>query len=402
MNGKEYRFEELNEAPLYIDAIYHGGKKGGYADDVLTKLLPNMRNEGGFRIVQRKDGSGRPAYVALSLSGYEPAWPDHYDNETGILTYYGDNRTPGCGVEQTPMKGNQLLRLMYWWLSIGGESLSNIPPILVFQKTGERRNVRFIGLAVPGIHNVSQDEYFTTIWRTKEEQRFPNYVAKFTIVDLEDEEISKVWLEKLIYDNDKSLEYAPTVWKKFVKHGLASVKPIIAPNVIEYPSREMQLPQDKEGMKILKKIHERYGTRDPFGFEKFSRAFMYKMDSNYRNINLTRPWRDGGRDGVAEYIIETPSNKLKVECAMEAKSFDPESRKGVGVKATSRLISRIRHRQFGILITTAYIDKQAYLEVKEDGHPILFCTGSDIAKVLQLKEGVTSENIDAWLDKNVK
>ena len=62
----------------------------------------------------------------------------------------------------------------------------------------------------------------------------------------------------------------------------------------------------------------------------------------------------------------------------------------------SRLISRIRYRQFGIMITTSYVEKQAYQEVVEDGHPILIVTASDIAGVLR-KNAINSSNVEEWL-----
>lgn len=62
----------------------------------------------------------------------------------------------------------------------------------------------------------------------------------------------------------------------------------------------------------------------------------------------------------------------------------------------SRLISRIRYRQFGIMITTSFVDKQAYREVVEDGHPILIITASDIAGILR-NSAIDSTNIHQWL-----
>ena len=62
----------------------------------------------------------------------------------------------------------------------------------------------------------------------------------------------------------------------------------------------------------------------------------------------------------------------------------------------SRLISRIRYRQFGILITTSYVDKQAYEEVVEDGHPVLIVTASDIAGILR-NNSIDTSNINDWL-----
>lgn len=92
------------------------------------------------------------------------------------------------------------------------------------------------------------------------------------------------------------------------------------------------------------------------------------MDSNFVDFSLTRPWRDGGRDALGFYSISTGGKvnaSLKIDCALEAKCYSPNN--GVGVKEMSRLISRIRYRQFGIMITTSYVDKQAYQEVVEDG-----------------------------------
>ena len=53
--------------------------------------------------------------------------------------------------------------------------------------------------------------------------------------------------------------------------------------------------------------------------------------------------------------------------ALEAKCYAPGH--GVGVRETSRLISRLRYRQFGVLVTTSHLDSQAYQEIREDGHP---------------------------------
>ncbi len=62
----------------------------------------------------------------------------------------------------------------------------------------------------------------------------------------------------------------------------------------------------------------------------------------------------------------------------------------------SRLISRIRYRQFGIMVTTSYVDSQAYKEVIEDGHPILIVTASDIGTILR-NSAITTGNITSWL-----
>jgi len=54
----------------------------------------------------------------------------------------------------------------------------------------------------------------------------------------------------------------------------------------------------------------------------------------------------------------------------------------VGVKDVARLISRIRNRQFGALVTTSVVARQAYQEVRADDHPIVIISGRDIAEIL--------------------
>ena len=63
----------------------------------------------------------------------------------------------------------------------------------------------------------------------------------------------------------------------------------------------------------------------------------------------------------------------------------------------SRLISRIRYRQFGILVTTGYVHHQAYAEIINDGHPILIVTARDIARIL-LNHSINTGNLRAWIE----
>lgn len=71
----------------------------------------------------------------------------------------------------------------------------------------------------------------------------------------------------------------------------------------------------------------------------------------------------------------------------------------VGVKEVSRLISRIRHRQFGVLVTTSVIARQAYEEVREDRHPVIFICGKDIADILITHGYNSSDLVKGFLDR---
>ena len=64
----------------------------------------------------------------------------------------------------------------------------------------------------------------------------------------------------------------------------------------------------------------------------------------------------------------------------------------------SRLISRLRHRQFGILVTTSYVSAQAYREIKEDEHPIIVVSGADIVEILRDNGYSRSGSVQGWLE----
>ena len=390
-----YEFKDLKNADLVVDAIYKGGKAGNAGDDPIIKLFPKLQNMSGFRKAKRNDKSGKIAYVILYTSMNELEWPDYLDVETGIFRYYGDNRKPGNALTKTKQMGNRLLEEVFAMLN-SGENNKNIPPFFVFKKGNEGRDVQFIGFAAPGNPNISPDKDLVAFWRTMGDKRFQNYEAYFTILDTRGDVIKKEWLEALLDDFDNSIKFAPKVWKEFVKKGRNGIKPLTSPKISTViPKKYDQLQCSQEGNKCINAILNHYHN-NPTGFEACAVELVKMMDNNFENFDLTRPWRDGGRDALGHYVIKSghPANKpLKIDCSLEAKCYDSTA---VGVKPMSRLISRIRYRQFGILVTTSYVESQAYREVIEDGHPILIITKADIAYILA-RNTVDSSTILDWL-----
>ena len=62
-------------------------------------------------------------------------------------------------------------------------------------------------------------------------------------------------------------------------------------------------------------------------------------------------------------------------------------------------LSRIKHRDFGVLVTTSAASPQTYEEVREDRHPIVMVSGRDIAEVLIAEEINTIDKLDQWVSK---
>lgn len=388
-----YEFEDLESAPLVIDAVYKS-KSTLFGGGPLGRLLPKVGNQGGFRTVKRRDGSGKIAYIVLYTTGTEIDWPDSLDVETGIWRYFGDNRTPGKSLHDTPAKGNYYLREIFSKIDSPTER-SDIPPFLIFQWAGNQFDAKFLGVAVPGNPNIPPDRELNAIWRSKKGDRFQNYEAYFTVIDTGREEISKEWLKLLITDHANSFEAAPIAWKKFIEFGRQGVKPMLSPRSSEIPNKEQQLPNAQYDIKLLQRIRDYY-KNNPFGFELCSTKIVQMMDNNFEFFELTRPWRDGGRDAIGKYKIGSSHNPLMVDFALEAKCYSSDV--SVGVKSMSRLISRLRYRQFGVLVTTSYVHSQAYKEIIEDGHPILIVNALDIARILRA-QGIDYQNVDIWLSQ---
>ena len=113
-------------------------------------------------------------------------------------------------------------------------------------------------------------------------------------------------------------------------------------------------------------------------------------------MDLTRPSRDGGRDGIGKLNIGRGPSAVLVDFALEAKCYGEGN--SVGVREMSRLISRLRHRQFGILVTTSYVDSQAYREIKEDQHPIVVIAAADIVSILRSHGHADASAVKGWLN----
>ena len=164
-------------------------------------------------------------------------------------------------------------------------------------------------------------------------------------------------------------------------------------------SKSEQLPEDTDGMAIIKKIHAHFPLDRATMFESCAaRIFEMIEPENIVEIDVTRATRDGGRDAVGKYRIGVEPTYVISDFALEAKCWEPD--KGCGVKQTSRLISRLKHRQFGVFVTTSYVLQQAYSEIVEDQHPMLIIAARDIVAVLR-KNGLSSlDKVNTWLVSN--
>jgi hypothetical protein len=378
--------DDLATTDLYIDAIYQGGRRGNAGDDPLPKLM-RVDNQGGFRY--RGKIKGKLEMLVLWTSLNDTDWPDSLDPETGIFTYYGDNKKPGRELHQTGRDGNLILRILFQNARGGADGRSDVPPVFIFASVGASRDVRFLGLAVPGASDLDVSEELVAIWRSVKGERFQNYRSRFTVLNAP--VLSRTWIDGIIAGvPDHSL--APNAWKVWRRTGRREA--LTASRTTDYRSRAEQLPDDRAGEGIIRIVRNHFEGR-PHAFEHCAGALARLMVPDIASLDVTRPSRDGGRDAIGQLRVGAGPSGILMDFALEAKCYTPPT--AVGVRDMSRLISRLRHRQFGILVTTSCVDLQAYKEIKEDQHPILIIAARDIVELLRRNGRGDPDQVSAWL-----
>lgn len=379
-------FDAISRADLTVDRVYSGGTAGHRGDDPISKILP-VGNVGGFRF-QGSVVRDTVGCLVLYTSLAESDWPDRLDAPSGTFFYFGDNRSPGRQLHDTPRKGNLLLSNMF--ARLGAPALrASVPPIPLFAKTGNRADVRFLGLLVPGSPAVPSDEALVAIWRTTNGQRFQNYRAAFSVLNVPT--IARAWLDDIAAGSPMS-NNAPAAWTRWIKTGLPDR--LLAPRSVQVRSREEQLPNTSDGMRIIEEIHQHFVSR-PHDFEACAAEIWNMLAPATEELVMTRPSRDGGRDAVGQYRLGPIADPIKIDFALEAKCYAPLN--SVGVREVSRLISRLRHRNFGVLVTTSWMNKQAYAEIREDQHPVAVVAAADIVDVLRQHNRGTVQAVKTWL-----
>jgi hypothetical protein len=244
-------------------------------------------------------------------------------------------------------------------------------------------------LAVPGTADLRPAEDLVAIWKTARGRRFQNYRARFTILDVP--VVSRKWITDIIARSPRSSD-VPAPWSAWVETG--QYRPLKATRSVEYRGKSEQLPREQVGLAIVAAIHSYFEDR-PVEFEKCAAALAMMLLPDIASLDVTRPSRDGGRDAVGRLRIGAGPGSILVDFALEAKCYGKSE--SVGVRQVSRLISRLRHRQFGILVTTSYLNEYAYKEIKEDQHPVVVISAADIVDLLRRNGLTTTESVSVWL-----
>ena len=388
-------FEKLSMANLIIDSVYEGArnKKLNLSSEPLTKLIPGVGNMGGFRKSVDSKTKVLKGLVLVSTRN-EDDWPDSLNIFTGLYTYFGDNRAPGKSLHDTPKGGNKVLLEIFELAHGSITERSKCPLILAFENTGSGLDTEFKGLLVPGAANLSASEDLVAVWATKNGKRFQNYRASFTVLDCG--EISGEWVRDIFGKRSNVLDdpRTPIALLSWIKTGKYS--PLVADPKKYIRSVEEQIPRSGIQAELINHILK-LTESEPTDFEPIAAGIWHLLNKSQMEIEVTRRSVDGGRDGVGYLVLGPVTDPIRIPFALEAKRY----KKGVnvGVKDMARLISRIKHRDFGVLVTTSAVSPQTYEEVRQDKHPIVIVSGRDIAEIL-IAEGInTIQKLDQWISK---
>jgi len=339
----------------------------------------------GFRPKSRHDIESSEirqcAFCVLVTTYGEVEWPDSLDLESGIFTYYGDNKSPGNLINETTVGGNLFLEFIFEQLHNNNRKI--IQPLLCFESYKPKSGgsyMKFLGLAAPGATGLSTDEDLVGVWKISDGKRFQNYKSIFTILD--EQCVMRAWLEDMV-NGIPSFEsqYCPKSWKKWIDTGI--YQPLQAKNEFVARSKEIQLPTNEEEENILKILLTEFNDRD---FEFASKDIIQFLNPNFRNLSVTAQTQDGGMDVIGKYYIGHDQHEIILDLIAEAKFYNPQS-SYIDGDVMKRLISRLKETDIGIFITTSYFSVPLQKELNEDKRPILLISGGDIARIL-IKNGL--------------
>jgi Restriction endonuclease AspBHI N-terminal len=290
-------FTDLSNADLVVDAVYESSIDGQLSGEPITRLLPGSGNMGGFRVSGRGDKKNS---IVLYTTGEDRDWPDTLDVNTGQFVYYGDNKTPGHEIHDTPAGGNRILRSVFERLHDPQAPRVGVAPFLIFRKfpmASCARSVQFKGLATPGFPGLSATEELVAVWKASKGQRFQNYRSVFTILDIP--VVSRSWITDLAAGISISVN-APSAWREWVTTG--KYKALTAESTTIIRDAEQQTPDTPLKAAILEQVWQHF-REEPIAFEAFAARVYQMIDQRVIIDEITRGAIDGGRDAVGRYLL---------------------------------------------------------------------------------------------------
>src|SRR5262249_40918181 len=148
--------------------------------------------------------------------------------------------------------------------------------------------------------------------------------------------------------------YCPESWRKWTRAGLYT--PLRCSRKRQPRTRKMQLPWGAAEQAVLQEVLA-LSDRE---FEFAAVEIVQLMDQRFTDFTVTPRVRDKGRDAVGLYRVGHDSHQVQLEVVIEAKRWS--ANRDIGVEPVARLISRIKHRDIGVFVTTSCFNQQVQEE----------------------------------------
>ena len=390
-------FSQLEGVNLAAGTVYEGGDTGNLSDDPLTRLLKGG-NSGGFRYCGSLESLN---YLIITITTDDRQWADTVDPESGTVTCYGDNRSPGHNIHDTPRHGNLILKNLFKNLRSIIDPRSHIPPIFLFSKHPNKaspRSIRFLGLCAPGSPGLKPPDDLVRQQSHLESQRFWNYRATFTLLDIP--VIKRTWIDDL-ETGRKNSPHRPIVWKMWLKSGL--YRYLQQEHRYRVRSSDMQLPGNDLRKTMLLKIY-RYFSSKSYKFLHFAADIYALTDSKIILGRVRRHSSDGSYNITGKFRLGMDADPVHLGFLVEAKCYNPgigtRKRKSIGVKEILKMLSRLKDQQFGVLVTTSVVTRQAYDAIREQSHPVVCIAGTDIIDILISNNITRVRQLNDWLTQH--
>jgi|TARA_B100001971_G_C18183924_1_gene534428 hypothetical protein len=380
-----YRYSRpYSEKEKKIDG-YHN-----YFYYTFTKGCPKPLLEKGINPIGDKINDQRVPAILINTnplkSGSDTTpWMDLIDNDNGYMRYAGDNK-PGSNNPDTP--GNLSMIRQFELHQSNNTSDRNISaPIIVFEniQVGEKRKgfKKFLGYGiVKSIQRIIE-------YDRNNDSYYPNYVFEFIILDMANE--GDVFNWKWISDRrkpkltiNKTLEFAPLSWKKWIKNGSNSTdrlqRKIYTPLLV--PSSN-QKKMDKRLEKLLYKIYHYYDD-NKYSFEYLAAYVTEKVitlsGSNYKLGWITSKSSDGGIDYIGKISIGKNLSSVNIVVLGQAKCLAPTST--VAAIDLARTVARLQRGWIGSFVTSGIFSNKAQKEVYNDKYPLMLINGKLVAETV--------------------
>jgi hypothetical protein len=405
--GATYRYARpYSDVPQFIDGLpnfFFSVQTPGASTKPTLEAGINA-----LRVIDAVDGPRRPA-ILISSSPHKAGsewtpWDDTFDQDSGFVRYFGDNRDPEADPNRS--RGNAILLAQFSvHTSQDAEIRANATPIFLFRRVTvdgrQKGNVMFAGLAV-----VERAELVTQYDQARK-TTFTNYVFELAVLGLADSQDSINWDWVSARRNTTtpvatSSLLAPSSWKQWVASGHSALprlrrhvlKGRILPVDEQKPSHD-----DKKSAEALSNIYGFYDGRKSRFEALASRVTSYIFENSgitYREGWVTPEGADHGTDFVGRITIGAGFASTRVVLLGQAKCEKPDAPTG-GVHI-ARTVARLRRGWVGAYVTTSYFSERVQREVLEDQYPILMVHGLQLSNVvMELVRETAAASVESYL-----